>query len=59
MAKTTTIEVPIERYDQLIKSEQDARFLKSILKSKKDNYRSIDHDEVEMLCEIYIGDDAE
>ena len=54
-----TITIPIARFEQLVRSEQDARFLKSYLKSKKDNFRSIDHEEVEMLCEIYIGDDAE
>jgi len=54
-----TITIPIARFEQLVRSEQDARFLKSILKSKKDNFRSIDHDEVAMLCEIYIGGDSE
>jgi hypothetical protein len=54
-----TITIPIARFEQLVRSEQDARFLKSYIKSKKDNFRSIDHDEVVMLCEIYIGGDSE
>jgi hypothetical protein len=54
-----TITIPIARFEQLVRSEQDARFLKSYLKSKKDNFRIIDTDDLRMLCEIYIGGDSE
>lgn len=51
-----TITISIARFQQLIRAEQDANQLKTLIATKLDNYANIERDELKMLHAIYCGD---
>lgn len=50
-----TVTISIERYDQLIRAEQDANQLKELIVSSYDNYEVIDRAKLALLNNIYFG----
>lgn len=53
------ITISLERFQQLVRAEQDANFLKNLLAVKYNNFGIVDRDEVKLLCKIYFGDSEE
>lgn len=47
------ITIPIERYDQLIKAEQDANVLKALLSAKVDDFSGLDLADIRVLHKAY------
>lgn len=48
------VSVPQERYDQLIRSEQDANQLKALIADAFENYEVLDRAKLALLNKIYI-----
>lgn len=53
------VAIPIERYDQLIRAEQDANQLKTLIADTFENYEVIDRTKLGLLNKIYIGNKEE
>lgn len=47
--------VSIPRYDELIRAEQDANYLKALIAEKYENYGSFSREELKMLYTMFIG----
>lgn len=45
----------LDRYDQLLRSEQDANYLKALLAEKFENYGTFSREELKMLYTMFIG----
>ena len=53
------ITIPIERYDQLVKAEQDANILKGIIAAKVNRYSGLDLADLRVLHAAYNGGEEE
>lgn len=49
------VNLSIERYNQLIRLENDANLLKAVISDAHDNYRSIERDDIKILYTMFIG----
>lgn len=49
------VSITVERYNQLIRSEQDANQLKALIADAFENYEVIDRTKLGLLNKIYIG----
>lgn len=47
------ITIPLERYNQLLRAEQDANHLKKLLADKYESYGSFDRFTMELLYTMY------
>lgn len=47
------VTIPIERYDQLIRAEQDANILKGLLSAKVADFSGMDLAEIRVLHKAY------
>lgn len=54
-----TVTVSMERYDQLIRAEQDACHLKAFILHKFESYLPMERNELKMLVELFIGMEEE
>lgn len=50
-----TISVGLERYEQLIRAEQDANQLKVLIADAYENFETIDRAKLALLNKIYFG----
>lgn len=44
----------LDRYDQLLRSEQDANYLKALLAEKFENYGTFSREELKILYTMFI-----
>ena len=49
----------LDRYDQLLRSEQDANYLKALLAEKFENYGTFSREELKILYTMFIGKEEE
>lgn len=49
------VTISMERFQQLIRAEQDANHLKALITDKFENYGTIDREDMKMLCILYCG----
>lgn len=49
------VAITVERYNQLIRAEQDANQLKKLIAEKHESYDTIDRADIELLYTIYVG----
>lgn len=54
-----SITVGLDRYEQLIRAEQDANQLKSLIADSFANYETIDRAKLVLLHKIYFGSKEE
>ena len=50
-----TITISTERYNQLIRAEQDANHLKALIAGSYENYDSFGREEICLLYRLYFG----
>lgn len=53
------VAITVERYNQLIRAEQDANQLKALIADSFENYEVIDRTKFALLNKIYIGNKEE
>lgn len=53
------VAITVERYNQLIRAEQDANQLKALIADAYENYEVIDRVKLALLNKIYIGNKEE
>lgn len=53
------VAITVERYNQLIRAEQDANQLKALIADAYENYDVIDRVKLVLLNKIYIGNKEE
>lgn len=53
------VAITVERYNQLIRAEQDANQLKALIADAFENYEVIDRFKLALLNKIYIGNKEE
>ena len=49
------VTITVERYNQLIRAEQDANQLKMLISEKHEKYDTLDWAEMQLLYKIYVG----
>lgn len=49
----------MDRYDQLLRSEQDANYLKTLLAEKYEKYGTFSREELKILYTMFIGKEEE
>lgn len=49
------VAISVERYDQLIRAEQDANQLKALISDSFENYEVIDRAKLALLNKLYFG----
>lgn len=53
------VAITIERYNQLIRAEQDANRLKALISDTFENYEVLDRAKLALLNKLYFGDKEE
>ena len=53
------VAITVERYNQLIRAEQDANQLKALIADAFENYEVLDRTKLALLNKIYIGNKEE
>ena len=51
--KPNGVEIPVERFAELVLAESEAKALEKILREKCEHYSGMTYAEVEMLCKLY------
>lgn len=46
------ITISVERFEQLVAAEREAKIIKTLLKDKRSHYSKIEYNEVDMLCRM-------
>lgn len=49
----------VQRFEQLIKSEHDANYLKSLIAEKYEHYGTFSREELKILYTMFIGKEEE
>lgn len=49
------VAITVERYNQLIRAEQDANQLKSLIADCHENYHILSREEINLLYVIHVG----
>lgn len=55
MSNENTITISVERFQQLIRAEQDANNLKALIMDRYDNYGDIERTDLRLLRTLYCG----
>ena len=55
MPNENTITISVERFQQLIRAEQDANQMKTLLADKVENYGNFSRDEMKLLYTMYCN----
>lgn len=55
MENGKTIEIGLERFQQLIRAEQDANQLKALIEDAYKNYETLDRAKLSLLHKLYFG----
>ena len=55
MPTENTITISIERFQQLIRAEQDANQLKALIADAFENYEVLDRTLLDLLNKLYVG----
>lgn len=55
MPTENTITISIERFQQLIRAEQDANQLKALIADAFENYEVLDRTRLDLLNKLYVG----
>lgn len=50
-----TVSITMERYEQLIRAEQDANCLKTLIADKYANYQPLSREEMKLIVTMFIG----
>lgn len=53
------IGLDVQRFEQLIKSEHDANYLKALIAEKYENYGTFSREELKILYTMFIGKEEE
>lgn len=53
------VTISVERFQQLIRAEQDANQLKALIAEKTEHYQTIDRDDLKLLYTIYCKKEEE
>lgn len=53
------VAISVERYDQLIRAEQDANQLKALIADAYENYAILDRTTLALLNKLYFGNKEE
>lgn len=59
MAIERNVTISVERYDQLIRAEEDANQLKSLIADTFENYEVLDRAKLALLNKLYFGNKEE
>lgn len=59
MPTENTITISVERFQQLIRAEQDANQLKALIADAFENYEVIDRAKLALLNKLYFGNKEE
>lgn len=59
MPNENTVTISIERFQQLIRAEQDANQLKSLIADIYENYEVLDRAKLDLLNKLYFGNKEE
>lgn len=59
MPNENTITISVERFQQLIRAEQDAHQLKALIADVYENYEVIDRAKLALLNKLYFGNKEE
>ena len=46
--------IPVEEYRELVRTQRDAECLRSIMAERLKTYGGIKHDELEILCKMFL-----
>lgn len=49
------VTISVERFQQLVREEQDAMHLKALIADAYENYETIDRAKLALLYKVYIG----
>lgn len=49
------VSITAERYEQLIRAEQDANLLKALITDCHENYHSVSREDLNLLYTMFIG----
>lgn len=49
------VTISLDRFQQLLRAEQDANHLKALIADKFESYGSLDREDLKLLCILYCG----